>query len=73
MVYRITYPRSDLKVKVNEFAGSARTGANVLDWYSGHGKSVRDDGRSGMSDTEEAAVVAKLVHPDYPSPRYIII
>jgi Domain of Unknown Function (DUF1259) len=61
MVYKITYPRSDLKVKVNEF--SVAPGLALTSWigilFMGNESMVMGD--LVLLDTEEAAAVAKLV------------
>jgi len=60
-VYRITFPRSDLKVKVNDFAVSP--GLALTSWLGfmtmGHESMVMGD--LVLLDTEVAPVVAKLV------------
>lgn len=62
MVYRITYPRSDLKVKVNEF--SVAPGLALTSWigilFMGNESMMMGD--LVLLDTEESAAVAKLVH-----------
>jgi Domain of Unknown Function (DUF1259) len=61
MVYRITYPRSDLKVTVNEFP--IAPGLALTSWigilFMGNESMMMGD--LVLLDTEEAAVVAKLV------------
>ena len=61
MVYRITYPRSDLKVKINEF--SVAPGLALTSWigilFMGNESMMMGD--LVLLDTEEAAVVSKLV------------
>ena len=61
MVYRITYPRSDLKVKVNEF--SVAPGLALTSWigilFMGNESMMMGD--LVMQDSEESAVVAKIV------------
>lgn len=61
MVYKITYPRSDLKVKVNEF--SVAPGLALTSWigilFMGNESMMMGD--LVLLDTEEAAAVAKLV------------
>ncbi|HET7002732.1 MAG TPA: DUF1259 domain-containing protein [Puia sp.] len=61
MVYRITYPRSDLKVKVNEF--SVAPGLALTSWigilFMGNESMMMGD--LVMRDSEESAVVAKIV------------
>jgi len=61
MVYRITYPRSDLKVKVDEF--SVAPGLALTSWigilFMGNESMMMGD--LVLLDTEEAAAVAKLV------------
>lgn len=61
MVYKITYPRSDLKVKVNEF--SVAPGLALTSWIGilAMGNESMMMGDLVLLDTEEAAVVAKLV------------
>jgi hypothetical protein len=61
MVYRITYPRSDLKVKINEF--SVAPGLALTSWigilFMGNESMMMGD--LVLLDTEEAAAVSKLV------------
>ncbi len=61
MVYRITYPRTDLKVKVNEF--QVAPGLALTSWigilFMGNESMMMGD--LVLLDTEEAAVVEKLV------------
>ena len=61
MVYRITYPRSDLKVTVNSFKVSP--GLALTSWigilFMGNESMMMGD--LVMQDSEESAVVAKLV------------
>jgi hypothetical protein len=61
MVYRITYPRSDLKVTVNNFKVSP--GLALTSWigilFMGTESMMMGD--LVMQDSEESAVVAKLV------------
>ena len=61
MVYRITYPRSDLKVKINEF--SVAPGLALTSWigilFMGNESMMMGD--LVLLDAEEAAVVSKLV------------
>jgi hypothetical protein len=61
MVYRITYPRSDLKVKVNEF--QVAPGLALTSWigilFMGNESMMMGD--LVLLDTEEAAVIQKLV------------
>src|SRR5450432_4716345 len=61
MVYRITYPRSDLKVTVGEF--SVAPGLALTSWigilFMGNESMMMGD--LVLLDTEEASVVAKLV------------
>ncbi|HEV3222772.1 MAG TPA: DUF1259 domain-containing protein [Puia sp.] len=61
MVYRITYPRSDLKVKVNEF--QVAPGLALTSWigilFMGNESMMMGD--LVLLDTEEAEVVNKLV------------
>ncbi len=61
MVYKITYPRSDLKVKVNDF--SVAPALALTSWvgilYMGNESMMMGD--LVLLDTEEAAAVAKLV------------
>ena len=61
MVYRITYPRSDLKVRVNEF--SVAPGLALTSWigilFMGSESMMMGD--LVLLDTEEAAAVSKLV------------
>jgi Domain of Unknown Function (DUF1259) len=61
MVYRITYPRSDLKVTINEFA--VAPGLALTSWigilFMGNESMMMGD--LVLLDTEEAAVVSKLV------------
>jgi hypothetical protein len=61
MVYKITYPRSDLKVKVNEF--SVSPGLALTSWIGilSMGNESMMMGDLVLLDTEEAAAVAKLV------------
>ncbi len=61
MVYKITYPRSDLKVKVNEF--SVAPGLALTSWIGilAMGNESMMMGDLVLLDTEEAAAVAKLV------------
>jgi Domain of Unknown Function (DUF1259) len=61
MVYRITYPRSDLKVKVNEF--SVAPGLALTSWIGilFMGNEAMMMGDLVLLDTEEASAVAKLV------------
>ncbi len=61
MVYKITYPRSDLKVKVNEF--QVAPGLALTSWIGilGMGNQSMMMGDLVLLDTEEATVVAKLV------------
>jgi hypothetical protein len=60
-VYRITFPRTDLKVKVNEF--SIAPGLALTSWIGilsmGHESMMMGD--LVLLDTEEATAVAKLV------------
>jgi hypothetical protein len=60
-VYRITFPRSDLKVKVNDF--NVAPGLALTSWIGilsmGHESMMMGD--LVLLDTEEAAAVAKLV------------
>lgn len=60
-VYRITYPRTDLKVKVNDFEVSP--GLALTSWIGimNMGQESMMMGDLVMLDTEEPAVVAKLV------------
>jgi hypothetical protein len=61
MVYRITYPRSDLKVTVGEF--SVAPGLALTSWigilFMGNESMMMGD--LVLLDTEEATVVAKLI------------
>ncbi|HEX3081277.1 MAG TPA: DUF1259 domain-containing protein [Puia sp.] len=61
MVYRITYPRSDLKVKVKDF--SVAPGLALTSWigilFMGNESMMMGD--LVMQDSEESAVVAKIV------------
>jgi len=61
MVYRITYPRSDLKVKINEF--SVAPGLALTSWigilFMGNESMMMGD--LVLLDAEEAAVVSKIV------------
>lgn len=61
MVYRITYPRSDLKVTIRDFKVSP--GLALTSWigilFMGHESMMMGD--LVMQDSEESAVVAKLV------------
>jgi len=61
MVYRITYPRSDLKVKVKDF--SVAPGLALTSWigilFMGNESMMMGD--LVMPDSEESAVVAKIV------------
>src|SRR5450432_750342 len=61
MVYKVTYPRSDLKVKVNEF--SVAPGLALTSWIGilSMGNESMMMGDLVLLDTEEAAVVAKLI------------
>ena len=61
MVYKITYPRSDLKVKINEF--SVAPGLALTSWIGilAMGNESMMMGDLVLLDTEEAAAVAKLV------------
>src|SRR5450631_2960788 len=61
MVYKVTYPRSDLKVKVNEF--SVAPGLALTSWIGilSMGNESMMMGDLVILDTEEAAVVAKLI------------
>ena len=61
LVYKITYPRSDLKVKVNEF--SVAPGLALTSWIGilSMGNESMMMGDLVLLDTEEAAAVAKLV------------
>ena len=61
MVYKITYPRSDLQVKVNDF--SVAPGLALTSWIGilSMGSESMMMGDLVLLDTEEAAVVAKLV------------
>jgi hypothetical protein len=61
MVYKITYSRSDLKVKVNEF--SVAPGLALTSWIGilTMGNESMMMGDLVLLDTEEAAAVAKLV------------
>jgi Domain of Unknown Function (DUF1259) len=61
MLYRITYPRSDLKVMVNDF--SVAPGLALTSWIGilSMGNESMMMGDLVLLDTEEAAVVAKLV------------
>jgi Domain of Unknown Function (DUF1259) len=61
MVYKITYPRSDLKVKVGEF--SVAPGLALTSWIGilSMGNESMMMGDLVLLDTEEAAAVAKLV------------
>lgn len=61
VVYKITYPRSDLKVKVNEF--SVAPGLALTSWIGilSMGNESMMMGDLVLLDTEEAAAVAKLV------------
>lgn len=60
-VYRVTFPRSDLKVTVDGF--SVAPGLALTSWVAIHkmGQSSMMMGDFVMLDTEEPAVVAKLV------------
>ena len=73
MVYRITYPRSDLKVKVNEF--SVAPGLALTSWIGilFMGNEAMMMGDLVLLDTEEASAVAKLVARAYPLPPYTTI
>ena len=61
MVYRITYPRTDLKVKINEF--SVSPGLALTSWigilFMGSESMMMGD--LVLQDTEEAVAVSKLV------------
>jgi hypothetical protein len=61
MVYRITYPRSDLKVTINDF--KVAPGLALTSWigilFMGNESMMMGD--LVMKDAEEAAVVAKIV------------
>ncbi len=61
MVYRITYPRADLKVKINEF--SVSPGLALTSWigilFMGSESMMMGD--LVLQDTEEAVAVSKLV------------
>jgi len=61
MVYRITYPRSDLKVKIDEF--SVAPGLALTSWIGilFMGKESMMMGDLVLLDTEESKVVAKLI------------
>src|SRR5450432_1456965 len=61
MVYKITYPRSDLKVKVGEF--SVAPGLALTSWIGilTMGNESMMMGDLVLLDTEEAAAVSKLV------------
>jgi Domain of Unknown Function (DUF1259) len=61
MVYKITYPRSDLKVKVGEF--SVAPGLALTSWIGilSMGNESMMMGDLVLLDTEEGAAVAKLV------------
>ena len=61
MVYKITYPRSDLKVSVNEF--SVAPGLALTSWIGilFMGKESMMMGDLVLLDTEEAAAVSNLV------------
>jgi len=61
MVYKITYPRSDLKVMVNGFA--VAPGLALTSWIGiiSMGKESMMMGDLVLLDTEEAAAVSKLV------------
>jgi Domain of Unknown Function (DUF1259) len=61
MVYKITYPRSDLKVKVGEF--SVAPGLALTSWIGilTMGNESMMMGDLVLLDTEEAATVSKLV------------
>ncbi len=61
MVYRITYPRSDLKVMVNDFP--VAPGLALTSWIGilSMGKESMMMGDLVLLDTEEGIVVAKLV------------
>ena len=60
-VYRITYPRSDLKVKIGDFA--VAPGLALTSWFGfmGMGHETMVMGDMVLLDTEVAPVVAKLV------------
>ena len=60
-VYRITFPRSDLKVTVNEFP--VAPGLALTSWIGilGMGDQSMMMGDLVLLDTEESAVVAKIV------------
>jgi Domain of Unknown Function (DUF1259) len=60
-VYRITYPRSDLKIKINGF--SVAPGLALTSWIGilPMGQESMMMGDLVLLDTEEAAVVAKLI------------
>jgi len=61
MVYKITYPRSDLKVKVGEF--SVAPGLALTSWIGilSMGNESMMMGDLVLLDSEEGAAVAKLV------------
>lgn len=61
-VYRVTFPRSDLKILVNDFP--IAPGLGLTSWVAIHkmGQSSMMMGYFVMLDTEEPTVVAKLVN-----------
>src|SRR5215475_10850272 len=60
-VYRVTFPRSDLKISVGDF--SVASGLALTSWVALHrmGSESMMMGDLCMLDSEEPAVVAKLV------------